>query len=658
MFNTTITIFLGSSITELREERDKIKIMITDLNAKLQKRNINIILYACEQKDGVYHGKSQDGINDDVKKSDCSVFIIGKNLGEFTKQEFDVAFDNFKKINRPDIMVMFKKVEDEKNDDVEDFKSFLGNKLKYYYPQYNDSDEAANIVATLINKYCEDILESRADGIYLDGDKIYDYSSVELINNNADIKEIKTNIEKLEIQLQKNPNNQRTKEEIQKQKDLLDKLTKKLGNIHLSLLDATGFGNTKEYNTALNEFKNGNTITAIGSLEDKRDERHQVLINGCQSLSRTLKESAESIIKENTLLIQLKNLEKVDNDEIKKIYEENIMLEHLAGLEPKNEYEYGDYLFGIIDYSKAFNYAFSYFLYQYNYRLNNKDKLYDLAKAYLRLGTIYSHLFQFEDALFCYQKAVSIHEEIHNDNDNNLYLYERADAYNKVGNCCDDIKDYENGELYHQKAIEIYETYPDSSRAIFELGYSYNKQGNIFRHKAIETKDAQYFERALYYYNKNKDFSLAHNSVTSLQSLGINEKSLGLTYFAMKEYKKAVEHFDQALEYLKDSFTKNISFVKFQYAKICFHKAESLFYLDEEEYEDDILLSLHKNQEILEGMYQKHINLREVLFELSRSNELLYKLKKKDKYLEKMNKYKNEFDNFVVNKVYSISSGF
>lgn len=657
MHNKTITIFLGSSITELKEERDKIKIMITDLNTKLEKRNITILLYACEQKDYIYNGRSQDDINTDVKRSDYSIFIIGKNMGERTREEFDIALDNYKKVNKPNILVMFKKVEEKKHDNVTEFQSFLSDELDYYYREYQNSDEAANIVAMLINKYCEDILESRADGIYLDGDKIYDYSSIEVVSNNLEIIKLKDNILKLNEHLKNNPNDEETKIEISKEVDLVNKLSKKLGTIHLSLLDSTGFGNTKEYNSALAEFKAGNTKTAIGYLEDKREERHEGLIEGYKSISQKLKNSVESLIKENALLIQLKNLEKVDNDGIKKLYEENILLERIAGLEPKSEYEYGNYLFGIIDYSNAFSHIFSYLLYQYNYRMHSNDQLYDLAKAYLRLGTIYSHLFQFDDALFCYQKSSMIHEEIYK-KDNNLYLYERADAYNKLGNCCDDIKDYVNGEKYHQKAIDIYEAYSDSNKAIYELGYSYNKQGNIFRHKGIDNNDPEALEKALYYYNKNKEFTSRYDSQTNTQTLGINEKSIGLTYFALKDYKKAIEHFDESLSYLEDSYKKNISFIKFQYAKVSFHKAEALYLLDADEYEDDIIVLIHKNQEILEQMYTKKINLREVLFELYRSNNLLYKLKNKEKYLIASQKYKDELDNFVVNKVFSISKGF
>ena len=48
---TILNIFLGSSIVELKKEREAIKSMITDINSKLRKKNILIYLYACEQKD-------------------------------------------------------------------------------------------------------------------------------------------------------------------------------------------------------------------------------------------------------------------------------------------------------------------------------------------------------------------------------------------------------------------------------------------------------------------------------------------------------------------------------------------------------------------------------------------------------------------------------
>ena len=84
---TILNIFLGSSIVELKKEREAIKSMITDINSKLRKKNILIYLYACEQKDLIYKGyRSQDELNDYVIKSDYSIFIIGKSLGEKNKR--------------------------------------------------------------------------------------------------------------------------------------------------------------------------------------------------------------------------------------------------------------------------------------------------------------------------------------------------------------------------------------------------------------------------------------------------------------------------------------------------------------------------------------------------------------------------------------------
>ncbi len=664
---TILNIFLGSSIVELKKEREAIKSMITDINSKLRKKNILIYLYACEQKDLIYKGyRSQDELNDDVRKSDYSIFIIGKSLGEKTKEEFNIALDGFNKNNKPQIMVMFKKIpEYEKDHSVIYFQKELAEKYEYYYEQYETESDAAAIVASLINSISGELLVSQSDGVYIDGEKLYDYDRE--INNNKQVNEIKTKINTLENKIKLDNTNEELKIELSNYQKKLFFLTNSINNILLSLADSVGFGVTNEYKKAVDFIKGGDTILAKSTLEYNSILRHKEYIDNILELRKTLINSVNALIKENNLLIKLKALERIDDLEIRKLYEENIALENYAGIEPISEYNYGDYLFGVTDYYKAFNHIYSYFSYLYYAKGQNNQKLYEMAKTILRLGTIYSHIFQFNDAKYCYSTSVKIHEELAKENAK-LYILQRADSYNKLGNVCDDLKDYNLGEFYHNKAIELYkESYDDYKECKYELGYSYNKQGNIFRHKALEEKNNNLFdeankdfEKALYYYNLNKSFTLENlmDSRKKKETLGINEKSIGLTYHSMGDYNEAIKHFNNSLEYFEESVSKKVLYVCFQYAKVLYHKSMSLYLSSPEDIDikDDIRDYLCDGQKYLLELYEKKINLREVLFELSRNYSLLYSIRKNNKYIEIKEKYDNELKELSSNKLFSIST--
>ena len=592
-----INIFLASSIVELKEEREKIRELITNLNGRLEKRNIMFRLFDCEQGDYVYEGNSQAILNERIKRCEYVIFIVGKKLGEKTNEEFNCALEKYKIDNKTKITVYLKNVPGDKS--VTDFKDYMRNELAFYYGTYDNIDEIKAHITGLLNTINDNIVVHKEDGIYIDGEKFSNY---------------------------------------------------------VDDIDESGFGFTKEYIEANENYKNHNYGTAKDILEKDYSNRHQKGIKDIKIIGNSNRNKGMALIKENELLIELANKKKIDDKSVKEKYEENIKIEQYAGLEPDNEYLYGNYLYEITDYYGAFKHLFAYFSYQKYMNSIGEDNIIKLTKAYLRLGTIYSHAFQFEDSYYCYKKAVELHEDILKEK-GEVCLFERADAYNKLGNACDDIKEYEFGEKNHQIAIEIYKKNLDSIIAKHELGYSLNKQGNIFRHKAIDEQDKnkkkEYFEKALYYYGKNKSYlEETIDDLHTKQSLGINEKSFGLTYYAMGDYNEALVHFNKSLDYLIINSEKKIDYMIFQYAKVLYHKADTLRKVNGNVF--DIYAVLSDNQNKLKELYDKKVNLREVLYELYRSYLLSFEIKNKKEFKELFDKYNNELEELKKKKQPSI----
>ena len=148
----TYKIFLGSSIDEFKTEREKIKSSINDMNQTFNKYGVNILVTSCEGENYVIDGKkgSQEYINEHVKNSDYSIFLIGKNLGIHTKEEFDIAYKTCKANKKLKIRVYFKKISSV-NKKVKDFKCELDKKCKYYYSEFYDYKDIVPTIEYLIS---------------------------------------------------------------------------------------------------------------------------------------------------------------------------------------------------------------------------------------------------------------------------------------------------------------------------------------------------------------------------------------------------------------------------------------------------------------------------------------------------------------------------
>ena len=90
----TIKIFLGSSITELKNAREEITAHITnDITNLFGLGNIAIQFVVCEDTHSDYMGgmTDQDKIDNLLRSCDVSVFLIKEKAGDQTVHEYDVA---------------------------------------------------------------------------------------------------------------------------------------------------------------------------------------------------------------------------------------------------------------------------------------------------------------------------------------------------------------------------------------------------------------------------------------------------------------------------------------------------------------------------------------------------------------------------------------
>jgi hypothetical protein len=128
-----VKIFLASS-SELKMERDKLRIFISTENDRLIKQNIYLELVQWEYfLDAISETRLQDEYNKALMSCDIVLSLFFTKVGKFTLEEFEKALYNFKTTNKPLIYTYFKEEEININQiNLDDFNSLANfkNRLK------------------------------------------------------------------------------------------------------------------------------------------------------------------------------------------------------------------------------------------------------------------------------------------------------------------------------------------------------------------------------------------------------------------------------------------------------------------------------------------------------------------------------------------------
>jgi len=146
-----IKIFLASSIVEFKNIRIMIGDIIRQIQNKVIEDNIRLDLFMCEYEDNSMNkDRMQERYNDKLRESNIFIMLIGKNVGEFTIEEYEVS----KEINNLKRYILFQKVET--NDIVNKFRNKLENdKLKNIENtiyQFDNEEELTNIIKEIVEK--------------------------------------------------------------------------------------------------------------------------------------------------------------------------------------------------------------------------------------------------------------------------------------------------------------------------------------------------------------------------------------------------------------------------------------------------------------------------------------------------------------------------
>jgi radical SAM protein with 4Fe4S-binding SPASM domain len=163
-----IRIFIASS-SELEEERNAMKDYINKESNDLFEYNLHLFPELWELKSREFEDeRKQNAFNKSLLESDVVIFMFGKKVGKYTKEEFDLACKNKNEINKPNhILAYFKNViiETGKSDqtdvnnlnDVFILKKHIDENLKQVYDTFNTKYElglkVSNELSRIIRPY-------------------------------------------------------------------------------------------------------------------------------------------------------------------------------------------------------------------------------------------------------------------------------------------------------------------------------------------------------------------------------------------------------------------------------------------------------------------------------------------------------------------------
>lgn len=151
-----IKIFLASSIREFQKERIAIGDLIRQIQNDVIDDGIRLDLFMCEFADNsMSNGRMQERYNDELRKSDIFIMLIGKKAGEFTIEEYEVS----KEVNKIKRYILFQDIESDNS--VKDFKEILKNDyntgINHIIYNFKNEKELLNSIQEIISNVLGDV---------------------------------------------------------------------------------------------------------------------------------------------------------------------------------------------------------------------------------------------------------------------------------------------------------------------------------------------------------------------------------------------------------------------------------------------------------------------------------------------------------------------
>ena len=487
----TIKIFLGSSITELHDERVTLgDYLMNSVRPIFKQDGIEVEVCKCEDiRSGNTGEKPQDRIDNLLRECDVSVFVFKTRAGNATIHEFDVARE-LQKSRRHEIYVFcFDEPEEKKEESLKDFQKRLEKEEFYWYTCKDVTDLESQFVLGLL-KFERQLLGKVKPSI------IDEESTNE---RNADVRFN-------EYMLDEKKQAQRRKKIHKDIEDLLQQTKTVMANEDETI--ATRIFKVIELYKKADQW-------AATTAYDKEKYSHLLFDYAGFLYDYGLYKDAEDVF-----LRQIS------------------IAEELYGKEDEKTATSYNYIGEVYREQGYYDKAMKYHL----KALEIREKVFganhpDIAQSYNNIGELYHNIDKFDKALKYYLKSLEIREKIFGAN-----YPDTAQSYNNIGGLYHNKGNFDKALEYYFKALEIRERTLGTEHPA--TGESYNNIGGLYHNKGN-------FDMALEYYFKalkivKKKIGEDHPNTASLYN------NIGWIYSRQHDYETALDYYTKAYQILNN----------------------------------------------------------------------------------------------------------
>lgn len=191
-----INIFLASSIVEFENERMAIENFIRNISDKFEEHyDVKLQPLLCENfDDAVSKIRKQEEYNKKIRNSELCFFLFFTKVGQYTREEFDVARAKFLDTGKPKIYTYFKVITDEKVEQgLYDFMNELDKTLGHYFGMFDHLDTVKLRILLSIKLQEMDFIEIKTDNgkCIVDGNAVMSLENVSEFANNQIFNQLK-----------------------------------------------------------------------------------------------------------------------------------------------------------------------------------------------------------------------------------------------------------------------------------------------------------------------------------------------------------------------------------------------------------------------------------------------------------------------------------
>ena len=479
-----ITIFIGSSINECRNERLELTNFIRSVSDGLEERyEVKLVPVVCEEVDPCMRSvRKQEEYNEIIRKSDMSFFIFFTKAGKYTIEEFETAYDQIKKSEasdkegRPKIYVYRKNLPAgvSADESLNEFLKRVDKECGHYYGAFDHVDTVK--LRVLLNVKMQEMQFLNVDvsegKCRVDGKEVLDLKKVAEFANSGELRRLRTELEQTEEKyFRMKPEYASGKSDAafyreyaavaarrQELLETIETLEKSIFELSLHLSEDEVRGKiTQRMKEAYRKLEAGDIEGCLAIVNP--DEIIDEFTRWEKKQIEEAKRRAYYCLREVEIYIEaLKTAYSYPDRfaEIRNSYEKILPIAKNYGIEEEILYAYAAFLYDQRDFEKALK-LLEELLAVYD-EAEEVDK-YKLAMVMHLLAMVYSGSSRYDEAEKLYFKALEFYLCCSKENPA-VYEIDLADLYGSLADLYSDIGKRERAAEFYLNALDIYERRP------------------------------------------------------------------------------------------------------------------------------------------------------------------------------------------------------